>query len=95
MRYGDCSFVEKTLFADVWSFGCVMFAIASGVSVWEGFSEFEIVGSLGANPIRLPDISSLKNRARDLCRRCFVEDPRKRPAMNYIAKELLAWPLLA
>ena len=85
---------SKSLFADVWSYGCVLIELVSENAVWAGYNEAEIVGALCASDPALPDTTSLPMRSKDLCDRCFVDEPCERPTMSYIFKELFAWPLI-
>jgi serine/threonine-protein kinase len=76
---------------DVYSFGCMMFELLTGVPPFTGRNISELVQQhLGEEPPALPDSLGLPEELRECIKRTLAKDPAERPSMSEILTTLRA-----
>jgi serine/threonine protein kinase len=80
---------EKT---DVWAFGCVLYAIATGSEAWGTLPENEVKRAIltERKAPQIPADLKLDSRLSDVIRKCLSVDPTLRPLFDEVAASLKA-----
>ena len=80
MAKRTANFVSYTNKADIWSLGCILFSLLSGLPAFTGDSSFALEESIlnGEAKMRGAQWGSISEDAKDLVRHLLVVDPKRR-----------------
>lgn len=83
--------------ADVYSFGVILWELATGKIPWEGLNSMQVVGAVGFMHQRLQIPDDLDPEWRSLIEDCFHSNPRLRPTFQDLMEQLreMQKPLLS
>lgn len=70
--------------SDVFSFGVILWELATGQVPWEGLNVMQVVGAVGFMGQRLTIPDDVDGDVRDLIQRCWLSDPEQRPTFKEI-----------
>lgn len=74
--------------ADVYSFGVIMWELATGKVPWDGHNAMQVVGAVGFMNQRLQIPDGLDPEWANMIQECWHSDPRQRPAFSDIMDQL-------
>eukprot|EP00899_Mesostigma_viride_P024817 jgi/Mesvir1/551/Mv11404-RA.1 len=68
--------------ADVWAFGCLLVAMATGQGPWEGLQMRQVITNVLVRRQAPPVPEALPGKLQDMVRRCFSFEPQGRPSFD-------------
>ena len=79
--------------ADVWSFGVILWELATVLEPWQGLNPMQVVGAVGFAGKQLEIPADVDEVIANMCRDCWQTNPRERPSFEHLAESLRSVPL--
>ena len=78
--------------ADVWSFGVILWELATMKEPWSGMNPMQVVGAVGfaGKQLEIPD--DMDHVISKMCRDCWKTQPRDRPSFEDLSNTMRSVP---